>query len=203
MGDFSLFQEIKNTEKMRQITAVLENLKQKGFRKQDSIHTKESVRLARELSFDGRVVQWMEQGLQIDIDMPTGTKYEESNNVSFKKNEKHIWPQLGKWIKEGKVEELDRKPDIINPLSIVSKQDGVTKEWKYRVVIDQSRLVNKRIEDKKTKLDHLTIIEKSIEQNMYMTSWDFTQMYHQIRLTEQTAEFFCFKCKDKVTKKDR
>ena len=184
---------------MRELENFLNDLKLKGFSKQTNIHSPESVRLAKELNFDTKVINWMEKGLDIDIEIDKDMIYEEENNVSFQKFREHFEPQLEKLLMEGKVVELDYKPNIINPLSIVEKQDGRTKEWKYRIVIDQSRLVNQRVECGKTKLDHLTTIEQGIEKDMYMASFDLTQMYHQIKLTEETAEFFCFKVRDRET----
>ena len=185
------------TDKAIKLTDFLGNIKEKGFDRQDSIHSRESVRLAKELNFDRQVIEWMERGLSIDINIPEGATYEEKNNRSFYKYEEFFVPQLEEWLKEGKVEELDFKPDIINPLSIVEKIDGRTGKWKYRVVIDQSRFVNKVIECGKTKLDNLAMIEKAIEKDMYMTSFDLVSMYHQIRLTEETAEYFSFKYNDR------
>ena len=195
--------QVPDTARIKEIKQFLAELKGKGFTKQSSIHSPESVRLARELKFDKQTIEWMEKGLYIDIPIEEGTKYEDKNNVSFEKFKEHFKPQLSRWLEEGKVIELEEKPNIINPLSIVEKQDGRTKEWKYRVVIDQSRLVNQKIEVSKTKLDHLTTIEKGIERDMFMTSFDLTQMYHQIKLTEETAKFFCFQVEDEVTGKPR
>ena len=156
------------TDKAKSLTEFISSLKERGFDRQDLIHSEGSVRLAKELNFDRQVVDWMENGLSIDIDISAGAKYEEKNNTSFHKYEEFFVPQLEEWLKEGKVEELDYKPDIINPLSIVEKKDGRTGKWKYRVVIDQSRFVNKVIECDKTKLDNLAMIEKAIEKDMYI-----------------------------------
>ena len=47
------------------------------------------------------------------------------------------------------------------------------------------------------------MIEKAIEKDINMTSFDFVSMYHQKSLTEETAEYFCFKYNDKKVGKVR
>ena len=60
-------------------------MKEKGFDRQDTIYSQGSVRLAKKWEFDRQEIDWMENGLSIDIDIPkVEVKYEE------KKKERRI-----------------------------------------------------------------------------------------------------------------
>jgi hypothetical protein len=95
-----------------------------------------------------------------------------------------------KWISEGKIERVFKKPRIINPLSLVSKLNGETQTMKHRPVIDQSRHVNNYIPKIKTKLNDLPFFEPFFEKDMYATTYDLEGMFHQLRLTRSTSELF-------------
>ena len=141
-------------------------------------------------------MQILEKKLNISAKIGKQEMYEESNNNSARRGIGELRNQLKGWLAEGKVEELKRKPRIINPLSMVEQYDMRQKKTKHRVVIDQSRFVNKRIETGHTKLEDLSVIEPAVEKEMYMTSFDLVSMYHQIELTNETKELFCFQLED-------
>ena len=158
---------------------------------QNNIHSESSIRFAEDIiGYRGKELNMLKEGIKIEAKISPGERYEEDNNRSCKENIEEVRRQLKKWLQEGKVIELEHKPRIVNPLSVVVKKDGKTDKIKYRVVIDQSRFVNKRIEKSKTKLEGLQVIEKSLETNDFMTSFDLTDMYHQVRLEDTTTNLY-------------
>ena len=159
----------------------------------DSIHSSQSVRFAENvIGYKGEQLKVLKNGLHIKADIKATEKYRDKNNKSVMKNREVFGEQVEEWLRDGKIIELEEVPNIINPMSIVEKYDGRTKKTKYRVCIDQSRFVNKRIEDRKCKLETLAEMEQFFEQDIWVCTFDLVQMYHQIHLDEESQSWFCF-----------
>ena len=173
------------------------NLKEKmlewdteGYTKQDTIHSEQAIKFAKEvLHIDDWVEKVLVRGLAIDTIRPV-PDYAENNNKSARKNMGILREKFRIWEEQGKVVEVEKPPRIINPMSLVEKYDGEKDEMKYRPVIDMSRHVNLYVEDRKVKLSDLSYFEPMYVKGAYGVTWDFTSMYHQLRLTKGTAELF-------------
>ena len=118
--------------------------------------------------------------------------YEEPNNASAVRQYDVVRQQIQKWLQNGVVVKCKEKPLYVNPLSVVSKVDWLTKETKYRVVLDASRCLNLKVNVPHFVPDDLGYFEPLLSKDVYMTSFDITSMYHHVRLSEESQQFFGF-----------
>ena len=175
---------------VQHLESIMGSWDRQGYVKQMSIHDQGAIDFSKKvLKIDDWSLKTLERGLALDTLRPV-PDYREVNNMSAKKNIEVLREKFSEWETKGKVIEVKQPPRIINPMSVVSKYDGEKKEMKYRPVIDMSRKVNTLIEDRKVKLSDLAFFEPMYVKGSFGVTWDFTSMYHQLKLTKGTAELF-------------
>ena len=180
----------KEAEHVLHLKNIMKGWEMSGFSKQKSIHDLKAVEFSKQvLQADDWSLKTLQKGLALDTIRPV-PDYKEVNNMSARKNMGVLREKFLTWETQGKVVEVANPPRIVNPLSLVTKFDGEKNQMKYRPVIDMSRHVNTLIEDRKVKLSDLTFFEPLFVKDSYGISWDFTAMYHQLRLTKGTADLF-------------
>ena len=182
--------------------SILENeiakFSQMGFYEVDpkflfpqSIHDKRAIKFFTTIiARDNYVEDILTNRLKLPLKEVVG-KYNESNNKSAKENMQDLRSIIRKWRGEGKVVKLINKPDIVNPMSVIiqKKIDGMVK---IRPVIDCSRYINSKFCFGTVKLDDLKVVESLIMRGDFVCSIDFSSMYHQIWLHDDTAEILNF-----------
>ena len=180
----------EDAEHINELNIYLKELEAKDYRQSSSIHAPEAIRFSREiLKASPWVLETLKNGLALETTGPV-PPYEEPNNKSCTEQLPVMREKFCIWQKEGKIEQVYKKPRIVNPLSLVSKLTGEAQVMKHRPVIDQSRHVNLYIPKIKTKLNDLPFFEPFFEKNMYATTYDMEGMFHQLRLTRSTSELF-------------
>jgi hypothetical protein len=181
---------VEETEHVQNLNRIMTEWDNDGYSKQSSIHDSKAIEFGKKvLKIDEWTEKTLVRGLALDTTRPV-PDYFERNNMSARKNMGVLREKFKNWEQNGKVIEVKEPPRIINPLSLVSKYDGGADKMKHRPVIDMSRHVNLLVEDKKVKLNDLAYFEPLFERNAYGVTWDFTSMYHQLKLTKGTAELF-------------
>ena len=172
------------------LEGIMEEWDKLGYVKQTSIHDQKAIEFSKNiLKIDDWSLKTLQRGLALDTLRPV-PDYREGNNMSAKKNIEVLREKFSEWEAKGKVIEVKQPPRIINPMSVVAKYDGEKKQMKFRPVIDMSRHVNNFIEDKKVKLSDLAYFEPLFEKGSFGVTWDFTAMYHQMKLTKGSADLF-------------
>ena len=191
-----LSKEIQRIEHIIYLKDKLAELEEQGFTEQESIHSAGAIRLQKEVfKAPAWIIETLEKGLKLKGDRRFPNRYEEDNNISAKRNMAQLRDKFETYEREGKVQRLDRKPAICNPLSMVVKKSG--SEVKYRPVIDQSRCINDKLPDRKVKLCDLSFFEPFFTKGCYLTSYDLKAMYHQLELHPDTTDLFGCKIKGK------
>lgn len=186
---YELFKKIEFSQHIFFLWEKMEELEDKGFGPEPSIHSKGAIKFQKEiLKANEWVLETLENGLSLGEGARFPEKYWEKNNKSALENMERLREKFLIYEKEGKVERLKEKPRICSPLSVVEK--GYGENRKFRPVLDQSRCVNKFLSKEGTKLNDLAFFEPFFEENAYMCSYDLQSMYHQLRLNEKTKELF-------------
>ena len=157
-----------------------------------SIHSDSAINFYESvLNADPWVLRVLSEGLLLPFKM-VPKNYREKNNMSALNNMSVVRDIVFDWEKVGIVERLNYVPTCVNPLTLVSKTDVETGLVKNRLVIDQSRYVNKLIDAKHTKLNDLRHSEPWLRVDMYQTSFDLKDMFHHVKLHPSMTEFFGF-----------
>ena len=117
------------------------------------------------------MLETLNSGLKLPF-VTTPNQYSEDNNSSVLNNLNIVQDIVDKWEKQGIVRRVSEPPTCVNPLSLVENVNSDTGEIKYRLVIDQSRYVNKLVDCPKTKLQDLSYSEPWLSHNTYQTSFD-------------------------------
>jgi len=149
---------------------------------------------ANVLKADSFVLNILENGLKLPFkDTAVIHNYEEDNNRSAQSKLDIVQDTIDKWERQGKVIKVTEKPLIVNPLSLVEKVDYITKESKFRVVIDMSRYINPLIAVEPVKLDDLSYSEPFLNNSDFMMSFDLKDMYHHVFIHPEHQQYFGFK----------
>ena len=111
------------------------------------------------------------------------------NNKSSRQDPLFVQSEIDKLLQSGAIVELDRKPHIINPLTVAEK-------WgKKRLVIDL-RVVNEAITVPKHKYEGADTLRNMLSQNGFMTQFDLKSGYHHVPLSPTQYEYFGFSFED-------
>ena len=183
----------KKREKLEHMHYLLTKLnawKDQGYRPQKSIHSPGAVNFSKNcLKADYWTVETLLYGFELALDRPPSI-YSEPNNKSAKMHMAQLRDKFKAWEEENKVYKCKRKPDICSPLSMVAKIDHQKHCTKFRPVLDHSRMINLCINDRPTKVNDFTYFEHFFEKDGFGTTFDLESMFHQLRLTDRTAELF-------------
>lgn len=112
--------------------------------------------------------------------------YERRNNRSYYEYESLAVENILELIKKGKVELLDHKPHIVNPLSMVPQRN------KIRFVIDCSYL-NQFVEVPKFKYEDVKEALNYFKEGSSMILWDLKNGYHAIKIHPEFRKYLGFK----------
>ena len=118
--------------------------------------------------------------------------FEERNNKGAILHLDILRETVDEWVSSGFVKKLNQKPCYVNPMQVVRQENAVTKEVKFRPVIDMSRVINKLVTCEKTKLDDLSVVETLLLKDDFMTSFDLENMYLHARLHPDSVKYFRF-----------
>lgn len=138
------------------------------------------------------VLNILVHGVKLDFSSSPPQKYVEPNNKSARTEMDFLRKKVKEWNDEGFVSQTLVKPDIVNPMSVVVKEDFVSGTTKKRPVIDLSCCVNKRLTARPFTMDTLSNCESSVLPNDYQIIFDLENMYFHFRLHEDHKQFFAF-----------
>ena len=93
---------------------------------------------------------------------------------------------MKKLLEKGCIEKVSTRPKLINPLSVVIKNN------KSRMIIDLSRCPNKVLKDKKFKMEDLRFVSENIRKDDYMTVMDLKSAYNHLRIHPSDYELSGF-----------
>ena len=146
----------------------------------------ESVQFFKKLGASDYIIKTLTDGHYSTFtnDVPS---YERRNNKSFYEHEEFAVNDILELIKKGKVEVLNSKPHIVNPLSVAVQRN---KLW---FILDCS-YVNQFVDVPKFKYEDVKEALQSFKKGCSMIKWDLKNGYHMIRIHKD----FCFTYKGKT-----
>ena len=140
---------------------------------------------------DSWILDLLENGLSLTFkSLPP--PYFEKNNKSALNNIFELRTIISEWELAGKVIKVKDRPYCCNPLSVMIQTNSETGKVKVRPCIDMSRCVNKYIKFPHISLGDLKSVQKLISPGDFMTNFDLTSMYHQIKLNPKFYKYFGF-----------
>ena len=142
------------------------------------------------------VLNMLISGIKLDFSSEPPSNYIEPNNKSAVKDMDFLREKILEWEKAGFVSRLARKPDIVNPMSLITKIDYASGVTKKRPVIDLSRCINKLLHTRSFSMDTLSNCESLILKNDHQVIFDLENMYFHFKLNEDHKKFFAFSIKN-------
>ena len=112
--------------------------------------------------------------------------YEIENHGSFFKHYEFGMKTLSALLEKGRIEIVDKKPRLINPLHVVEQR------LKNRLILDCS-ILNKYIEVPKIKYDNHEVGFQYFKKGVYMFSYDLRDGYHHLMIHPEFRDFLGFK----------
>ena len=192
----SIIQEIGWGNPELAVTRLMNFLSNNGYKLpkgSHSIHNPSSIRFMQSIiGAEQWVLNILVHGVKLDFSSSPPQKYVEPNNKSARTEMEFLRKKVKEWNDEGFVSQTLVKPDIVNPMSVVVKEDFVSGTTKKRPVIDLSRCVNKRLTARPFTMDTLSNCESSVLPNDYQIIFDLENMYFHFRLHEDHKQFFAF-----------
>ena len=125
------------------------------------------------LKADLEVVKWVKFGYELNLSEWPKASYLENNKSSLQEPE-FVWNELRRLCKLGVMSEVQERPHVINPLSVVDSN-------KKRLVWD-ARELNKLINTAKLPLETLDDAVELLEKDFYGGSSDLEAGYFQVRV---------------------
>jgi DNA topoisomerase VI subunit A len=111
--------------------------------------------------------------------------YERRNNNSFYINEKFAVEAVKKLIESKKVEIIDYKPHIVNPLSVAVQRN------KNRLILDCS-YVNKYVSVPHFKYEDWKVALNFFKNKGYIIAWDLKDGYHHVMIHPDFRDYLGF-----------
>lgn len=178
------------------VTKLMDFLSKNNYRLSEGIH---SIHDPSSIKFMQNIIgaeQWvlniLSHGVKLDFLSTPPREYAEPNNKSAKKEMDFLREKVKEWNDAGFVSQTPVKPDILNPMSVVVKEDYVAGTTKKRPVIDLSRCINKVLNHRPFTMDTLSNCESSVIPNDYQIIFDLENMYFHFRLHKDHKQFFAF-----------
>ena len=137
----------------------------------------------------GKMVQQViSSGLRLNFNKKLPTFYKESNNKSYKENEKFGLEEIRKLLLNDVIEEVEIKEVLcINPLTVASNKKG-----KKRLCIDLSRHVNLSCVAKKFKVESVEEFIRTVKQGSWCWYYDLKSAFHHISVMEKHRKYLGF-----------
>ena len=145
----------------------------------------ESVEFFRKIGASQFIIDTLQNGHHPTLTGPVPT-YEIENHGSFRKHIDFATDDILKLIAKGRVEIVDKKPLLINPLHVVVQRT------KKRLILDCSTL-NKFIRVPKIKYDNHEIGLQYFKKGCFMFSYDLKDGYHHLSIHESFRDYLGFK----------
>ena len=113
-------------------------------------------------------------------------KFERKNNKSYFQNEEFAIDAVFQLIKKGKVEVIDHKPHVVNPLSVAIQRN------KNRLILDCPYL-NQFIEVPHFKYEDAVEALNYFKKDSFLFKWDLKDGYHQVLINKDFKTYLGFK----------
>ena len=126
------------------------------------------------LKADLEVVKWVKFGYELNLSEWPKSSYLENNKSALQEPE-FVWNELRRLCKLGVMSEVQERPHVINPLSVVESN-------KKRLVWD-ARELNKLIDTAKLPLETLDDAVELLEKDFYGGSSDLEAGYFQVSVS--------------------
>ena len=181
-------------------SSLVRSLEDLGFvlnSEKKDIYDVKSIGVMKEVvGAEGWVINILKSGVQLDFNQMLPSNYSERNNLSAVKEMSFLRDKVDSWISEGFVQRVSLKPQYVNPMSVVVKTDLLSNTVKKRPVIDMSRCINNKLRKTPFKMDHLSVIEPSLQKNDFQVVFDLENMYFHFKLAPEHRHYFSFSLPD-------
>ena len=168
-----------------------------GF-KPGNIHVAEKIKYwESELKAGDWVLGVLRNGYILPLEKAPPEGYEEENNSSARKNMSFVRETVTKWAEQGIVKLTETKPQIVSPLSVVSRtqEDGTLKQ---RLCWDGSRCMNQLLKKQPVALAHLQRALEATEEGDWQAKYDLQSAYFHIRISEKHWKYLGAKFTDEA-----
>ena len=171
------------------------NFKSKGFElrkeQEGNISALNSIRFMEEqIGADKWIIETLQHGLKIVL-KEEPEPFEKGNNKSARNYMEKLKEKVNEWETKGYVKKLSSKPKYVNAMSVIKQENSITKEVKFRPVIDM-KTINDLVICEKTKLDDLSVVEPMLKEGDFMSSFDLENMYFHVKLHPDSIKYFGF-----------
>ena len=145
----------------------------------------ESIQFFRDIGTSQFILDTLQHGHHPTLTGPVPI-YEIENHGSFRKHADFATQTISDLIAKGRVEIVDKKPLLINPLHVVVQR------LKTRLILDCSTL-NKYIKVPKIKYENHEVGLQYFKKGCYMFSYDLKDGYHHLLIHPDFRDYLGFK----------
>ena len=149
------------------------------------LHLPESIAFFEKIGASNFILDTLKHGHHPKLSSPV-PDYEINNHGSFRKHLEFATNEIENLIAKGRVEIVDKKPKLANPLHVVVQRT------KKRLILDCSTL-NKYIVVPKIKYENHEVALQFFKKGIYMFSYDLKDGYHHIALHPEFRDYLGFK----------
>ena len=149
------------------------------------LHRPESIQFFRKIGASKFILDTLKNGHHPTLTGPI-PPYEIENHGSFRKHVDFATKDILNLIAKGRVEIVEKKPTLINPLHVVVQR------LKTRLILDCSNL-NKCIKVPKIKYENHEIALQYFKKGCLMFSYDLKDGYHHLLIHPDFRDFLGFK----------
>ena len=149
------------------------------------LHLPESIKFFEKIGASKFVLDTLRHGYHPKLSESV-PDYDIKNHGSFRKHQDFAVNEIQNLIAKGRVEIVDKKPKLINPLHVVVQRT------KSRLILDCSTL-NKFIIVPKIKYENHEIALQYFKKGIYMFSYDLKDGYHHVLIHPEFRDYLGFK----------
>ena len=149
------------------------------------LHLPDSIRFFEKIGANKFVLDTLRYGHHPTLSGPV-PDYKIENHGSFRKHEDFAVQEVKNLIAKGRVEIVENKPKLINPLHVVVQRT------KSRLILDCSTL-NKYVVVPKIKYENHEIALQYFKKGIYMFSYDLKDGYHHLMVHPDFRDYLGFK----------
>ena len=146
--------------------------------------------MEEQIGADKWIIETLQHGLKIVL-KEEPEPFEKGNNKSARNYMEKLKEKVNEWETKGYVKKLSSKPKYVNAMSVIKQENSITKEVKFRPVIDM-KTINDLVICEKTKLDDLSVVEPMLKEGDFMSSFDLENMYFHVKLHPDSIKYFGF-----------
>ena len=146
---------------------------------------KKDIKFWQDINSNSYILDVIENGYRIPfLTEPKGAELK--NNKSALNNDKFVQNAINELLVEGKIEEISRKPYIINPLTVAENKS------KKRLVLDL-RHVNPFVWKEHMKFEDWRVAIDYVTRDTMFVDFDLSSGYHHIDIHEDCKKYLGFK----------